>query len=198
MVNVSKEHSEELAQLLGDESAAKCILLNWSAMAAIYGDAVPGWFTGNVKKTAAERLDGLRVALSHIDGLIPLLDDRFAWVIACSMPGMSDGPEVAEENELRIAALKVSLVVLREDLTRTIKNSPPVARGRTLELTPRVMLIINLISQLKEAGLPMGTGERSKMVRAVRVCWDAVGFDGDPRDLMRSLEKRRAQIGVSS
>ena len=193
-----EECLKELALLLGNEVEAQSILFMWRSMASIYGDGAPNIFTESHRKTDAQRLTDLRLTLDHIEGLIPLLDDRLSWVTACDMPGMFDGPEVAEENEVRIAALKASLVVLREDVALTIKKLPPVARGRKLELTPRVMLTIRLISRLKEAGLPTGTGERSKMVRAVRVCWDAIGFDGDPRDLMRSLEKRRAQMGASS
>ena len=192
------QYVDELAELLGSMDEAQSILSKWLAMASIYRGAPLDTFTGEDSESNSQRLTRLKTALAHVEGLIPLLDDRLAWVTACYMPGMTDGPEVAEDNEQRINALKTSLCALREDLARAVEKSPPVVRGRTLELTPRLMLTIDLISRLKEAGLPMSTGERAKMVRAMRVCWEAANIDGDPRDLLRSLEKRRAQIGASS
>ena len=192
------QYVDELAELLGSMDEAQSILSKWLPMASIYRGAPLDTFTGEDSESNSQRLTRLKTALAHVEGLIPLLDDRLAWVTACYMPGMSDGPEVAEDNEQRIDALKTSLCALREDLARAVKKSPPVVRGRTLELTPRLMLTIDLISRLKQAGIPMSTGERAKMVRAMRVCWEAANIDGDPRDLLRSLEKRRAQIGASS
>ena len=188
------EYLKELRLILGNADVADEILGTWLGMAAIYGDTPKKFFTGGDVCTAARRLDDLNTVLGHIDGLIPLLNNRLAWVTACNTPEILEGPEIAAEYEQRMAAIKESLSWLRVNVNLAVEKSPPVHRGRSLELTPKLMLIVSLIACLKEAGIPMGTGERSKMVRAVRTCWDAAGFEGDPRDLLRSMEKKGAQI----
>lgn len=191
---MSDEYLKELGAILGSVGKAYAILFPWLGMVQIYGDAPKQSFTGGESRTDAKQLKQLKAVLGHIDALMPFLNDRLAWVTACASPEILEGPEIATEYEHRIGAIKESLTWLRSNVNTAKVKIPPIKAGRSLELTPKLMLLVSLLAHLKEAGIPMGTGERSKMVRAVRTCWDAAGFEGDPRDLLRSMEKRGAQI----
>lgn len=193
-LRVSDEYLKELGTILGSVDTAHKILVPWLGMVQVYGDAPKNSFTGGESRTDAKQLKQLTAVLGHIDALMPFLNDRLAWVTACASPEILEDPEIATEYEHRIGAIKESLDWLRSNVNTAKVKIPPIKAGRSLELTSKLMLLLSLVANLKEAEIPMGTGERSKMVRAVRICWDAAEFEDDPRDLLRSLEKRGAQI----
>lgn len=190
MIDEHSESLKELTPLIGDAEAARGILLSFLAMAEIYGDMPRGTFTAKDGLTEGIRKTRLTATNSHLKALVPLLDDRLAWVTACYMPGFSDGPEIAEQNELRIREIQTQLKGLLADLTHALDRLPAVKSGRQFRATPYVMLMISLVAGLKEAGVKFSSAENSKLVRAVRICWSAAGFEGDPRDLVRTLAGR--------
>lgn len=193
MVSLSSEFVKELTLILGDECAARSILGRFQSLAAVYGDAPADAFTARDGLTENERQKRLKLTLAHLENLIPLLDERLAWVTACYLPGFTDGPDVAEQNERRIEALRMPLQELRDDLARALDLAAPVRPGKPFRPTPQVMLMLTLKAELEEGGIAFATGESSKFVRAARVCWGAVGFENDPRDLLRTLAKRGAK-----
>lgn len=180
----------ELAAIIGDEQETLGLLFHWTCMASVYGDVREDFFTGLDPETDAERVRKMRSAVEHIDALLPLLDRRMAWLIALQTPGFSDGPEVAHQIEARLDGLGQSLTALRLDIERAAVAIKP-KKGRPLRPTPPVVLLVSLTGRLEELGVPFSDAENSKMVRAVRLFWQAAGLDGDPRDHVRSLKARR-------
>lgn len=178
----------ELTTIIGDEPEALRLLFVWTGMAEKFGGERQDFFTGPNPQTDAQRTKKLHAAAKHISALLPLLDKRTAWLVAVASPGFNEGPEVATAMEERLASLVHQLSELRADIERATGAIPPPKKGRQLQLTPRVMLLVSLIGSLKNLGVKFSDGENSKMVRAVRIFWQAAGFEGDPRDLVRSLK----------
>jgi hypothetical protein len=143
-------------------------------------------------ETPTEAVERKRLADArrYMVELLPLLDNRLAWRTAINRPGFLDGPEVAEANEQRVETLKASIGELLDDLDATLKNLPPVARGASVQLTPLLLSTLSLTNDLEEAGVKRSSAESSKMIRALRICWEAAGLTGDPRDSLRMLERR--------
>lgn len=181
----------ELATIIGDERETQRLLFTWTNMARQFAGERDEFFFGAAPEADAERLKKMRSAVDHISALIPLLDRRMAWLVAVQTPGFDHGPEVAEATERRLAGVVQSLQSLRGDIERAAVAIKP-RKGRPLRLTPPVMLLVSLICSLEDLGVPFSDAENSKMVRAVRLFWQAAGLDGEPRDHIRSLKTRRA------
>lgn len=180
----------ELTAIIGDERETQRLLFVWTGMASMFAGERDDFFTGPDPETDAERVKKMRSAVEHIDALLPLLDRRMAWLIAVQTPGFDDGPEVAHQTEDRLDGLGQSLAALRLDIERAAVAIKP-KKGRPLRPTPPLMLLVSLTGSLEELGVPFSDAENSKMVRAVRLFWQAAGLDGDPRDHIRSLKTRR-------
>lgn len=180
----------KLAAIIGNEEGARRLLFVWTNMASPIAGDCDDFFTGPGPETDAERLKKMRSAAAHISALTPLLDQRMAWLVAVAMPGLSDGPEVADSTEVRLANVVASLESLLTDINRAAAQIKP-KKGRQLRLTPSVVLLVSLIGNLKDLGVKFSVAENSKMVRAVRLCWEAAGLEGDPRDQMRTLHARQ-------
>lgn len=180
----------ELAAIIGDERETQRLLFVWTGMASMFAGERDDFFTGPDPETDAERIKKMRSASEHIAALLPLLDRRMAWLLAVQTPGFDDGPDVAHQAEARLAGVAQSLADLRSDIERAAVAIKP-RKGRQLRPTPPVMLLVSLVGSLEELGVPFSDAENSKMVRAVRLFWQAAGLDGDPRDQIRSLKTRR-------
>lgn len=185
-----KQEQAELVAIIGDERETLRLLFVWGSMARLFADAGEDYFTGPDPETDAERLKKMRSAASHIAALVPLLDRRLAWLLAVQDPCFQEGPEVAERQEERLASLVHSLSTLGNEIERAAAAIAP-KKGRPLRLTPPLMLLVSLVKSLEDLGVPFSDAENSKMVRAVRLFWQAVGFASDPRDLIRSIKARR-------
>lgn len=190
LVDVKKV--EELAALIGDRRDAQRILFVWVELVRCFFGASDDFFTGPAPETDAERVKKLRSAAKHIAALVPLLDQRMAWLVAVQTPGFRDGPKVSNRTERRLARLVHSLASLQADIERAAVANKP-RKGRPLRPAPTVLHLVQLIANLKDVGVPFSAAENSKMVRAVRLCWEAAGLDGDPRDLIRSLKTKKMQ-----
>lgn len=193
-MNYTPEQVAALGKLVRDDAEAERMLLHFAGIAGEYPDVRSDEFMAPRERgrTHGARLKQMKTALKHLDALLPLLDDRLAWMISCYLPGMEDGPEVSIETEKRIADLCGALRATRADMANAIAKLPVAKRGHAMELNPRLMLTLSLIGWLKEAGIPWAIGERSRMVQAIRVCWDVADIEGDPIDLLRTLNGRIA------
>lgn len=81
-----------------------------------------------------------------------------------------------------------ALIDLRESAD-TAAASIVVPRGAPRNEGP-CLFLEQLCRQLMLAGgVPYGTGEQSRMVRAIRIVWCALGRDDDPRDYLRTIDK---------
>ncbi len=183
----------ELVAIIGNERETRRLLFVWTNMAALFSDEAEDFFTGPDPETNAEALARMRAAMDHISALAELLDRRMAWLVSVKSPGFHEGTEVAEATEGRLADIVATLQSLRADIHRATE-AIQVRNGRQLRPTPPLMLLLTLTSNLQELGVPFSAGENSKMVRAVRLFWQAAGLDGDPRDTLRTLGKRRRQV----
>lgn len=180
----------ELAVIIGDERETKRLLFTWTNMARDIAGVGDDFLTGPAPEKDAEMLKKMRSAAGHLSALIPLLDRRMAWLVAVGTPGFSDGPEVAESADARLSDVVESLVSLKSDIDRSAAQLAP-KKGRQLRPTPKVLLLISLVASLKELGVKFSDAENSKMVRAVRLFWQAAGLEGDPRDQIRTLKSRQ-------
>lgn len=179
----------ELSTIIGDERETQRLLFVWTNMAGMFASQPDDFFTGPDPETDAEQIKKMKAAVVHIEGLIPLLDRRMAWLLAVQTPGFKEGPDVAQQTEDRLAGLVQSLAALQLEIERAAGAIKP-RKGRQLRLTPHLMILVSLIGSLKKLGVPFSDAENSKMVRAVRLFWQAAGLDGDPRDQIRSLKAR--------
>lgn len=191
LVQTGATARSELTSVIGDAENANRIILVWCGIAAQFGGAAADLFTGPDPESDALRAKKLSEVEVHIDALTKLLDHRTSWLVACATPGFYDGPEVAEETEDRIAALVSDLERLRVEVARAARAVPAPKRGRKVHLSPRVMLMVTLVAELTQVGIPFSVAENSKMVRAARILWAAVEFEGDPRDLLRTFHKQK-------
>lgn len=181
----------DLVSIIGNERETQRLLFVWTSMAHAFAGERDDFFTGPEPEADAERLRKMQSASSHISALIPLLDRRMAWLLAVVSPGFHEGPEVAASTEARLTDVAQSLEALRTDIDRAVASIKP-RKGRPLRPTPSVMLLVSLIGSLKGLGVVFSDAENSKMVRALRLFWQAAGLEGDPRDLIRTLKARRA------
>lgn len=181
----------ELAAIIGDERETRRLLFVWTGMAQAFAGESGEFFTGPDPETDADRLKKMRSAVGHIEALLPLLDRRMAWLLALQSPSFDCGPEVAESTEERLSDLAQSLASLRIDIESAATAIQP-RKGRPLRATPPIVLLVSLVGGLEELGVPFSDAENSKMVRAVRLFWQAAGLDGEPRDQLRTLRARRA------
>ncbi|MDP3809431.1 MAG: hypothetical protein Q8Q78_00370 [Hydrogenophaga sp.] len=189
---------EELISIIGDAATTDHVIFEWCSRAAVLGNSPADFLTGPDPETDGQRSKKLQGVLTHIDALTSSLDRRTSWLIACASPGFFDGPEVAEETETRLAVLVRELDRLGADVRRAERAIPAPQKGRQLHPSPRLVLLISLVADLQDAGIPFSAAENSKMVKAVRIFWSAVDFDGDPRDLLRTLHKRRGRKSSTS
>jgi hypothetical protein len=180
----------ELVAIIGNERETQRLLFTWTNMAGLFAGEQDDFFTGPDPEKDAERLKKMRSVVKHISALIPLLDPRTAWLVAVAAPRFSEGPEVADAAEARLSGLVQSLASLRTDIEHAAASIKP-RKGRPLLPTPLVMLLVSLVGHLEELGVAFSDAENSKMVRAVRLFWQAAGLDGDPRDSIRTLKARR-------
>lgn len=182
---------DELISIIGDAEKTDRVIYDWCARAAVLGNAPTDFLTGPDPGTDAERTKRLGQIQTHIDALIPLLDRSTSSLIAWASPGIFDGPEVAYETESRLVALRFDLERLGADVRRAVLAAPAAGRGRPLRPTPRVVLMIALMADLRDVGIPSSAAENSKMVRAARILWSSAEFAEDPRDLLRTLLGRQ-------
>lgn len=181
----------ELAAIIGDERETRRLLFVWTGMANAFAGDGDDFFTGPDPETDADRLKKMRAAVGHIEALLPLLDRRMAWLLALQSPSIYSGPEVAESTEERLSEVAQALTSLRVDIERAAAAIQP-RKGRPLRPTPLIVLLVSLVGSLEGLGVPFSDAENSKMVRAVRLFWQAAGLDGEPRDQLRTLRARRA------
>lgn len=187
---VEPPHLAELVAITGNERVTGELLFVWVGVARQFAAADEDLFTGDTASTDAVRLARLRSAVGLISDLVPLLDTELAWLVASQTNGFTEGPDVAVAVEAKVLEVARSLVVLRGDIERAAQAIKP-KKGRPLRPTPPLLLLISLTSRLEEIGLKFSAAENSKMVRAVRLFWQAAGLEGDPRDQIRTLLAKR-------
>lgn len=185
-----RELLRELGNIVGGRDVAQNLLDAWRGVCAQLSMLLNDEFEPTRNLQALQRR--LQAAAKHAKSLAELLDDQVAeWIVI----GSSTDPRVESQAALAVhcSHTREEVAKLAGTLQRLVLNLEAAAavvrvrRGRRVRLSPRNVATLWLINELIELGIENADGDGARMVRAVRLCWGTAGFEGDPRDFMRSV-----------
>jgi hypothetical protein len=183
--HVSEDQFAQFEKVVGDAVAARTTMAYVIFLIVLFN--LPEGHSSE-DKAWSERLARVKAARRHAAALWELVDDDMAPALVL---GSAPGYEDVDMAIARLEEMKGSLRQLATALNQTatfVRVSPGRPRQRR---TSEMWLLKSCRKLLLEAGLRDGTADRSRMVSAIRICWEVAGLEGDVRDLLRDLRKER-------